>query len=61
MHLVFNPNTGHISPHYHLVFDDLFSTVHSDGKFDADVWTSLVSSNLDRHIDPDDIISTFET
>ena len=27
----------------------------------ADVWTSLVSCNLDRHVDPDDIIPTFET
>ena len=46
-----NPATGAISPQYHLVHDDHFSTVYSDGIFDADVWDSLVVSNLERHID----------
>ena len=36
---------------YHLVFDNTFSTVHSDGQFTADVWDSLVASNVERHID----------
>ena len=53
VHLVLHPETGHISPQYHLVFDDTFSTVYSDGQFDADVWSSLVSSNLERHSDAD--------
>ena len=61
VHLVLNPNTGHISPQYHLIFDDHFSTVYSDGEFDADVWSSLVNSNLERHIDADEMIPTFET
>ena len=61
VHLVSNPNTGHISPQYYLVFDDNFSTVYSDGEFDADVWSSLVNSNLERHVDAEDILPTFET
>ena len=61
VHLVLNPNTGHISPQYHLVFDDSFSTVYSDGEFDSDVWSSLVSSNLEKHIDADDMLPTFST
>ena len=27
--LVFNPTTGHVSPQYHVVFDDEFTTVAS--------------------------------
>jgi hypothetical protein len=53
VHLVLHPETGHISPQYHLVFDDTFSTVYSDGQFDADVWNSLVTSNLEKHSDAD--------
>ena len=49
--LVLNPETGKISPQYHLVFDNTFSTVHSNGQFTADVWDSLVASNVERHID----------
>ena len=49
--LVLNPTTGAITPQYHLVYDDHFSTVYSDGTFDADVWDSLVASNLERHVD----------
>ena len=33
VYLVLNPDTGNISPQYHVVFDDTFSTVFSDGKF----------------------------
>ena len=61
VHLVLNPNTGHISRQCHLVFDDNFSTVCSDGEFDADVWASLVYPNLDKHVDGDDMLPTFET
>ena len=53
VHLVLHPETGHISPQYHLVFDDTFSTVYSDGQFNADVWDSLVTSNLEKHCDVD--------
>ena len=51
VHLVLNTDTGKVTPQYHVVFDDSFSTVYSDGKFNDDVWNSLVTSNLDRHPD----------
>jgi hypothetical protein len=51
VHLILNPETGAISPQYHCIFDDTFSTVWSDGQFDHNLWTSLVSAaeNTDRH------------
>jgi hypothetical protein len=45
VHLVLNPATGDISPQYHVLFDDHFSTVFSNGDFDPSVWESLVISN----------------
>jgi hypothetical protein len=61
VHMVLNLDTGKISPQYHLVFDDTFSTVYSDGAFNADVWNSLVTSNLELHTDaPSTAPSTFE-
>ena len=45
VHLVLNPSTGDISPQYHVLFDDHFSTVFSNGNFDPTVWESLVVSN----------------
>ena len=60
VHLVLNPHIGYISPQYYLVFGDHFSIVYLDREFDVDVWTSLVTSNLERHVDVDDIVSTFE-
>jgi hypothetical protein len=50
-----NLDAGNISPQYHLVFDDTFSTAFSDGQFNADVWDSLATSNLKLH---DDVPST---
>ena len=50
--LVLNIKTGKVSPQYHLIFDDDFSTIHSDGCFNQDVWNSFLSSNPpERHID----------
>ena len=43
VHLVFNPATGSITPQYHLVFDDTFSTAFSDCQFDPSIWTNLLS------------------
>ena len=60
IHFVLNPNTGHISPQYHRVFDDNFSTVYSDGEFNADIWSSLVNSNLEQLVDAEDMLPTFE-
>jgi hypothetical protein len=45
VHLVLNPATGDISPQYHVLFDDHFSTVFSNGNFDPIVWESSVVSN----------------
>jgi hypothetical protein len=58
VHMVLNLETGNISPQYHLVFDDTFSTVYSDGAFNTDVWNSLVTSNLELH---DDTPSTVQS
>jgi hypothetical protein len=51
VHMVLNLETGNVSPQYHLVFNDTFSTVYSNGAFNADVWNSLVTSNLELHDD----------
>jgi hypothetical protein len=48
VHLILNPETGAISPQYHCIFDDTFSTVWSDGVFDYNVWECLVKT-VDRH------------
>ena len=45
VHLVLNPTTGDVSPQYHVLFDDHFSTVFSNNNFDPSVWESLVMSN----------------
>jgi Reverse transcriptase (RNA-dependent DNA polymerase) len=34
--------TGHISPQFHVVYDDFFETVHSDGADPPDVWSDLI-------------------
>jgi hypothetical protein len=34
VHLILNPETGTISPQYHCVFDDTFSTVWADGNYE---------------------------
>jgi hypothetical protein len=61
VHMVLNLETENISPQYHLVFDDTFSTVYSDGAFNADVWNSLVTSNLELHDDaPSTVPSSFD-
>ena len=40
--------TGSISPQYHVVFDDMFSTVMSSPAADTEVWIRLVTSNNSR-------------
>ena len=50
VHLVLNPSTGDISPQYHVLFDDHFSTVFSNGNFDPTVWESLVVSNKELEV-----------
>ena len=42
--LVLNLLTGSISPHYHVVFDDMFSTVMISTAAYPEIWISLVTS-----------------
>ena len=42
--LVLNLLTGSISPQYHVVFDDMFSTVMISTSTDTEVWIRLVTS-----------------
>ena len=42
--LVLNFLTGSISPQFHVVFDDMFSTVMSSKSADPEVWIRLVTS-----------------
>ena len=55
VHLVLNPSTGSITPQYHLVFDDSFSTVFSNGQFDEAAWLNLLHHGHELHptIQPD--------
>jgi hypothetical protein len=56
---ILNLNTGWVSPQYHVVYDDLFTTVpnaESGGlldlqNFNADSWSRLIESGLERVID----------
>ena len=52
---VLNPVSGYISPQYHVVFDEYFSTVTSvltDDSFDPAMWeTLLVREGLERNLD----------
>jgi hypothetical protein len=56
---ILNLKTGHISPQYHVVYDDLFTTVpnYQNGglldlpSFDANSWNQLVTTGLERHLD----------
>ena len=54
VNLVLNLESGVISPQYHCVFDDTFSTIWSDGQFESLVWDHLVQ-RVDRHfsVEPD--------
>ena len=58
--LLLNLLTVTISPQYHVIFDDMFSTVMSSTAEDPEVWISLVTSRssriqvmLDHEYDPD--------
>ena len=58
--LVINLLTGSISPHYHVVFYDMFSTVMSSTSADTEIWIRLVTSRnsriqvmLDQEDDPE--------
>ena len=56
---ILNLNIGWVSPQYHVVYDDLFTTVpnaESGGlldlqNFNVASWNRLIESGLERHID----------
>ena len=41
--LILNQSTGSISPQFHVVFDDLFSTVHTNESETPREWNKLIS------------------
>jgi len=56
---ILNPQTGHISPQYHIVVDEHFSTVMSSRfdheLFDGPTWNKLVQTGLEKVLDPEDM------
>ena len=46
--LVLNLLTGSISPQFHVVFDEMFSTVMSSKATDPEIWIWLVTSRNSR-------------
>jgi hypothetical protein len=55
VHLVRNLQTGSITPQFHLVFDDFFETVFSEGEQEPDVWPELVVfQRFANELDEDD-------
>jgi hypothetical protein len=55
VHLVRNLQTGSITPQFHLVFDDFFETVFSEGEQEPNVWPELVVfQRFANELDEDD-------
>ena len=57
---ILNMRTGFLSPQYHVVYDERFSTVYAgplgpDEQFDPDMWRTLVDIGLENTLDPADI------
>jgi len=56
---ILNPQTGHISPQYHIVVDEQFSTVMSSRfdheLFDGPTLNRLVQTGLEKVLDPEDM------
>ena len=59
---VLNLNTGNISPQYHVVHDDRFTTVANPGVDNEDtlqkVWLELIKLGHEKYFDPDDMIDS---
>jgi len=52
--LVFNPRTGQVSPQYHVVFDDTFSTVpYMDAGTEPSHWHDLLKYSSEKATDED--------
>ena len=53
-----NLRTGYVSPQYHVVYDELFTTVHghlTEPLFNQETWTSLLRlGGLENTVDPED-------
>jgi transposase InsO family protein len=58
--LILNPTTQHISPQYHVIFDDDFTTVSSvaDEAFQNQQFEKLYELSRERYIDPMDVTAT---
>jgi hypothetical protein len=54
--LTWNLNTGHISPQFHVVYDDYFETFHTNGVGPPDNWSDLIimQSFQTKSLDDDD-------
>jgi hypothetical protein len=54
---ILNLQSGHVSPQYHVVYDEHFTTVFNPGldpaSFNPNVWATLIQSGLERNIDLD--------
>ena len=56
--LVLNTQTGHVSPQFHVIYDDNFETVRKDAKFES-VWQEKLKLNLaKRDLPTQDILPT---
>ena len=59
---VLNLRTGHISPQFHLVFDDKFTTINNPeghglvnpSRFDADSWERLIETGYEMSLDAEE-------
>jgi hypothetical protein len=52
--LVFNPRIGHVSPQFHVVFDDTFSTIPYTEKHEVPPnWADLVKKSTEKVTDED--------
>ena len=50
--MIWNLTTGYVSPQFHVVYDDHFSTVPTDGThmklFNPDSWNTLIEGGYER-------------
>jgi hypothetical protein len=54
--LILNKNTGNISPQYHVVHDDYFTTltsVDSTNTFNAASWQAILQTGVERYLSDD--------
>ncbi|CAJ1944837.1 unnamed protein product [Cylindrotheca closterium] len=63
---VLNLQTGYVSPYYHVVIDDLFTTVPPNAdqgglfdvaEFDATTWKNLLENGHKKHLDKEGLAS----